>query len=54
MPQIVLKERKAHLASYTLFTGEVDQYKDMSLSQLYQPSRALFFTEHVSLAPFVM
>ena len=42
MPQIILKERKAHLASYTLFTGEVDQYKDMSLSQLYQPPRALF------------
>ena len=42
MPQIILKERKAHLASYTLFTGEVDQYKDISLSQLYQPPRALF------------
>ena len=42
MPQIILKERKAHLASYTLFTRDVDQYKDMSLSQLYQPPRALF------------
>ena len=42
MPQIILTERKAHLASYTLFTRDVDQYKDMSLSQLYQPPRALF------------
>ena len=42
MPQIIVKERKAHLASYTLFTRDVDQYKDMSLSQLYQPPRAPF------------
>ena len=42
MPQIILKERKAHLASYTLFTRDVDQYKDMSLSQLYQPPRTPF------------
>ena len=54
MPQIILNERKAHLASYTLFTRDVDQDKDMSLSQLYQPPRALFFTEHVSLAPFFL
>ena len=35
MPQIILKERTAHLASYTFFTRDVDQYKNTSLSQLY-------------------
>ena len=34
MPQIILKERRAHLASYTFFTRDVDQYKNTSLSQL--------------------
>ena len=37
MPQIICKERTAHLASYTFFTRDVDQYKNTSLSQLYQP-----------------
>ena len=27
MPQIILKEKTAHLASYTFFTRDVDQYK---------------------------
>ena len=27
MPQIILKERTAHLACYTFFTRDVDQYK---------------------------
>ena len=42
MPQIILKERTAHLASYTFFTRDVDQYKNTSLSQLYQPPRTPF------------
>ena len=42
MPQIILKERTAHLASYTFFTRDVDQYKDPSFSQLYQPQGILF------------
>ena len=51
MPQIILEERKAHLASYTFFTGDVDQYKNTllsqqnkntSLSQLHQPPRTPF------------
>ena len=42
MPQIILKEKTAHLASYTFFTRDVDQYKNMSLSQLYQPPRTPF------------
>ena len=42
MPQIILKERTAHLASYTFFTRDVDQYKNTSLSQLYQPPRTAF------------
>ena len=40
MPQIILKERTAHLASYTSLARDqykVDQYKYASLSQLYQP-----------------
>ena len=42
MPQIILKEITAHLASYTFFTRDVDQYKNTSLSQLYQPPRTPF------------
>ena len=42
MPQIIFKERTAHLASYTLFTRDVDQYKHTSFSQLYQPPRTPF------------
>ena len=42
MPQIILKERTAHLASCTFFTRDVDQYKDASLSQLYQRPIILF------------
>ena len=42
MPQIVLKERTAHLASYTFFTGDLDQYKNTSRSQLHQPPRTSF------------
>ena len=34
MPQIILKERTAHLANYT-FLQDVDQYKNTSISQLY-------------------
>ena len=42
MPQIILKERTAHLASYSFFTRDIDQYKNTSLSRLYQPQRTLF------------
>ena len=42
MPQIILKERAAHLGRYTFFTIDVDQYKNTSLSQLYQPPRTAF------------
>ena len=42
MPQIILKDRTAHLASYTFFTRDVDQYKNTSPSQLYQPTRTPF------------
>ena len=40
MPQIVLKERAAHLASYTFFTRDVDQYKNTS--QLHRLPRTSF------------
>ena len=42
MPQIILRERTAYLGSYTFFTRNVDQYWNMSLSQLYQPPRTAF------------
>ena len=42
MPQIILRERTAHLGSYTFFTRDVDQYKNTLLSQLYQPTRTPF------------
>ena len=54
MPQIILKERTAHLASYTFFTRDVDQYKNTSLSQLYQPPRTPFSQNTLSLATFVL
>ena len=42
MPQVTLQEKTAHLASYTLFTRDINQYKNTPLSQLYQPPRAPF------------
>ena len=41
MPEIILKERTAHLASYT-FAQDVDQYQNSSLKQFYQPRRTSF------------
>ena len=42
MPQIIVKERTAHLATYKFFTRDVDQYKITSISLLYQPPRTRF------------
>ena len=42
MPQIILKERAAQLGSYTFLKRDVDQYKNTSFSQLYQPPRTAF------------
>ena len=42
MPQIIPKEKTAHLASFTFFSRDVDQYKNMSLSQLHQPPKTSF------------
>ena len=42
MPQIVLKERTAHLARYTFFTRDADQYKNTSFPLLHQPHRTIF------------
>ena len=60
MPQIILKERTAHLASYTFFTRAVDQYKYISLSQLYHHQEYLFhrtliasYVRHVNIAKFL-
>ena len=48
MPQIILKEGTAHLVSYTSFTRDVDQYQNTSTTI------NTFFTEHLSLATFVL
>ena len=48
MPQIILKERTAHLVSYTSFSINVGQYKDGSTT------KSTFFTEQLSLATFVL
>ena len=39
MAQNILEEITAHLASCTFFIRDVDQYKKMSSSQLYQSPR---------------
>ena len=48
MPQIILKERTAHLVSYTSFTRDVDQYQNTSTTI------NTFFTENLSLTTFVL
>ena len=48
MPQIVLKEGTAHLASYTFFTRDIDQFHSFMNHQEH-----FFHTEHVSLAASV-
>ena len=60
MPQIILKERTADLASYTFFTRDVDQYENTSLSRLYEPPKYLFrktlitsYVRHVNIAKFL-
>ena len=42
MPQIVLKERTAHLARDTFFTRDADEYKNTSFPLLHQPHRTIF------------
>ena len=42
MTQIILKEGTAHLASHNFFSRDADQYKNTSLSLLYQPSGTPF------------
>ena len=51
---IILKERPSHLARYTFFTRDDNQTKNTSISQLSQPPRTPFFTEHLPLATFVL
>ena len=43
MPQIIIKERTAYLASIFQPTRDIDHYKNTSLLQLYQPSTTPFF-----------
>ena len=42
MPQIILKERTAHLASYTCFTRDVDQYKKRHFHSFINHQEHLF------------
>ena len=60
MPQIILKERTAHSASYTSFTRDSDQYKNTSLSRLFNHQEYLFhrtlitsYVHHVNIAKFL-
>ena len=53
MPHITLKERTTHLASYTIFTRDTDQYKDVTFTAL-STTKNTFFKEHVSLATFAL
>ena len=46
MAQIILKERTARLASYAFITRVVDQYKNTSHLQLYQPPRTSFLLKN--------
>ena len=48
MPQIILEERTAHLVSYSSFKTDADQYKNALAT------KNTFFTEHLSLATFVL
>ena len=40
--QIIFEKKTTNVGSYTFFTRDVDQYKNRSLSQLYQPPRTVF------------
>ena len=42
MPQIILKERTTHLASYTFFAKDANENKNTPFSQLYEPPRISF------------
>ena len=55
MPQIIIKERKAYLASYFYKQEILIIIKNMSLSQLYQPPRTPFsHNTYIPLATFVL
>ena len=49
MPQIVLKERTAHLASYTFLQEMLISIKHVTFTAL-STTKNIFFTEHLSLA----
>ena len=42
MPQIILRERAAPLASYTFFTRNIDHCQNTLISQRHQPPRSPF------------
>ena len=52
MPQIIFKERAAHLDSQTFFTRDADQYKNTSLSQLYQTPKTPISQNTLSLTNY--
>ena len=53
MPQIILHERTAHLASYTFLQEIVINIKHVNPTAL-STAKNTFFTEHLSLATFVL
>ena len=53
MPQIIVKERTAHLASYAILQEMlINVKKNMTFTALSTTVKT-FFTEHLSLATFV-
>ena len=53
MPQIILKERTAHLGSYTFLQEMLINIKTNHFYKLSTTKKS-FFTEHFSLATFVL
>ena len=48
----LVQEKTAVLPSYTFFTRDVDQYKNASLSQFYQPPKTPFSLNTLSLTNY--
>ena len=54
MPQIILKVRTAHLASYTFLQDMLINIKKHATFTALSTINSTFFTEHLSPATFVL
>ena len=54
MPQITLKERTVHLTSYTFLQEILVNIKKPVTFTALSTTKNTFFTEHLSLATFVL